>query len=247
MLLSTLQTTLLRPIQPANPTRLDSHELSRVAYIVTDEGQLGADVSAITDANGIRAKWFRSASGYLDYQRPEVPSCLLISLRLSNMSGLDFQRMLAGTITPPIILVSDDGDIPSCVCAMREGAHDFLTLPLVPSHLLNTMNAAFRKDTAALVVRQEREGLRKRWRSLTSREAEVMRYVVGGFLNKQTAAELSITENTVQVHRGRVMRKMRADSFATLVRMSLKLADWGEDSLFHTADDQTVGGHVSVQ
>src|SRR6187397_583123 len=96
------------------------------------------------------------------------------------------------------LVLSDDGDIPFCVRAIKEGAHDFPTLPLTTSRLLDAMNAAFQKDRANLVVRQENEALRNRWRSLTSREAEVMRHVVGGFLNKQTAAELRITENTVQ-------------------------------------------------
>lgn len=132
---------------------------------------------------------------------------------------------------PPTIVLSEAGDIPSCVRAIRGGAHDFLTLPLMAPHLIESIRTAFEKDEQVIAIRRENDSLRRRWKSLTSREAEVMRYVVDGFLNKQTASELSITENTVQVHRGRVMRKMGADSFAALVRMSLKLAEWGESSM----------------
>jgi DNA-binding CsgD family transcriptional regulator len=106
---------------------------------------------------------------------------------------------------------------------MKAGALDFLALPFVDAHLLDVMETAFKKDNAASAATLQEEELYRRWRSLTSREAEVMRYVVAGFLNKQTAGELNIAENTVQVHRGRIMRKMHADSFAALVRMSLRL------------------------
>jgi FixJ family two-component response regulator len=146
--------------------------------------------------------------------------------------------MLAPTSPPPIIFLSDRRDIPFCVRAIKEGAIDFLTLPLTTPHLLKAMEAAFAKDGAALLLRQQGGDLRNRWQSLTSREAEVMRYAVGGFLNKQTAAELSIAENTVQVHRGRVMRKMGADSFAALVRMALELAGYGERTFLHVAAEQ---------
>jgi FixJ family two-component response regulator len=151
------------------------------------------------------------------------------------MSGLDLQRLLSRTFSPPIIFLSDDGDIPSCVRAIKEGAHDFLTLPLMTTYLLKAMEAAFERDRSARALRQYNQSLRSRWRSLTPREAEVMRYVVDGFLNKQTAGELRITENTVQVHRGRVMRKMEADSLAALVSMALRLAACGEHSLLRVA------------
>ena len=225
------------PTQPSNRIGRESQNSSMVAYIVTDDENLGTDVASAIEARGIRAKWFKSALEYLVYNRPEGPSCLFISRGLLDPPGLDLKRMLAYNGNPPVIVLSDGGDIPSCVRAIKEGAHDFLTLPLIPSHLMDAMNAAFQKDREALVMRRKKDDLRSRWRSLTSREAEVMRYVVGGFLNKQTAAELGITENTVQVHRGRLMKKMQADSFAALVRMALKLADWGENSLLDARAD----------
>jgi len=237
-MLSSLQKTLtFSPSQPAHWTEMETHDPSRIAYLITNDEQLGSDLSVAIECCGIRAKWFRSASEYLAYKRPGIASCLVISQQLSDMSGLDLQRILSPTFTPPIIFLSNHGDIPLCVRAIKEGAHDFLTLPLLTSHLLEAMEAAFKKDGAALALRQENEDLRNRWKSLTSREAEVMRYVVGGFLNKQTAAELRITENTVQVHRGRVMRKMRADSFAALVRMSLRLAECGERTLLYAGGE----------
>jgi FixJ family two-component response regulator len=217
--------------QPAAHISRKSHDLSEIAYVLIDDEQLGGEITSTIEGGGIRAKWFRSATSYLAHERPEVASCLLISRRLLGMPGLDLQRFLGASITPPIIVLSNDGDIPSCVRAIKDGAHEFLALPFMRSQLLEAINEAFRKDRANLAMRQEQEDLRKRWESLTSREAEVMRYVVGGFLNKQTAAELNIAENTVQVHRGRVMRKMQADSFAALVRMSLRLSNPAADLL----------------
>jgi FixJ family two-component response regulator len=216
--------------QPATRVIRKSHDVSEIAYVVIDDEQLGAEITSTLKDSGIRAKWFGSAVSYLTCGRPEVPSCLLISRGLLGMPGLGLQRLLAGRIPPPIIVLSTDGDIPACVRTIKDGAHDFLTFPLVTSQLLGAINEGFQKDRANLAVHQEQEDLRNRWESLTSREAEVMRYVMGGFLNKQTAAELKIAENTVQVHRGRVMRKMQADSFAALVRMFLRLSD-SEESL----------------
>ena len=256
MLSSTLQTRSYVANQSVNWIGAGARDLSQIAYVVIDDELLGQDVSTIIQSQGVRAQRFRSASAYLACKRPDVASCLFIGRSLSDMSGLDLQRTLACTVTPPIIFLSDDGDIPSCVRAIKEGAHDYLTLPVISSHLLMVMQSAFRKEQATIALRREEEDLRKRWRSLTSREAEVMRYVVGGFLNKQTAYELRVAENTIQVHRGRVMRKMRADSFASLVCMSLRLAERGENALLRTFDEQRSenkrafandGGSVSVR
>ncbi len=210
-----------------------------MAYIVTDNQRLGIDFEAALDTCDIEARWFRSASAFLAYKQPEALSCLLIGQTLLDMSGLDLQRELANTFSPPIIFLSDDGDIPSCVRAIKEGALDCLALPLVTSRLMQAMENAFNRHASALTIRHENEILRSRWLSLTSREAEVMRYVVDGFLNKQTAGELRIAENTVQVHRGRVMKKMRADSLASLVCMALRLAECNEPSLLQVFSQRT--------
>jgi len=217
----------------------ESCEPCRIAYIVTDDEQLVVHMSDMVERAGIQMKWFRSASEYLGYERPIVASCLLISRKISDVSGLDLQRKLGPTMCPPIIFLSDEGDISLCVRAIKEGAYDFLTIPAISSRLLETMEAAFTKDRAAIIMRRKDEELLRRWRSLTRRETEVMRYTVAGFLNKQTAGDLGIAENTVQVHRGRVMRKMCADSLAALVRMSVRLADRGENSLLHAVPSPT--------
>jgi len=225
--------------QPATRVSRESHDLSEIAYVLIDDEELGPQISSAIEDSGIRAKWFRSPANYLAYGPPEAASCLLISRGLLGMPGLDLQRFFADRIPPPIIVLSNDGDIPACVRAIKDGAHDFLTFPLVTSRLLEAISEGFQKDRANFAMRQEQEDLRNRWQSLTLREAEVMRYVVGGFLNKQTAAELRISENTVQVHRGRVMRKMQADSFAALVCMSLQLSDPEEGLILR--------GHIDPQ
>jgi len=234
MFQSAIQTRASRAPRSISQIDRKASEGSRVAYVLSDDPKLHHEVHAVVHASDVQTCWFRSASRYLAHRRSASSSCILASPRLSDMCGFELQRVLTGTFAPPIILLSDDRDIPSCVRAIKDGAHDVLTLPLIKEHLLHAMLSAFEIDRRNLLLRDENEKLRGRWRSLTSREAEVMRYAVDGFLNKQTAAELRIAENTVQVHRGRVMRKMGADSFAELVRFSLKLAQWGENSLLHT-------------
>jgi FixJ family two-component response regulator len=207
MLFSNLQAGASFPAQSAARISGETRDSSRIAYLVSGDEQLGHSFRAAMQGCEIRTRWFRSASAYLAYERPEMASCLLISQKLSDMTGLDLQRLLSRALSPPIIFLSDDGDIPSCVRAIKDGAHDFLTLPLMTSYLLKAMDGAFERDQSARALQQHNESLRSRWQSLTPRETEVMRYVVGGFLNKQTAGELRIAENTVQVHRGRVMRQ----------------------------------------
>ena len=226
------------PFRPAHRIGVGAEAPSRIAYLVINDEELAEDLRAAIEHSGIQARLFRSTEEYLACRRSEVASCLLISRQLSDKSGLDLPTMLAPASSPPIIVLSDQRDIPACVRAIKEGAHDFLTLPIVTPRLLEAIEAAFKKDAAALVLRERSRDLRNRWQSLTSREAEVMRYAVGGFLNKQTAAELRIAENTVQVHRGRVMRKMHAESFAALVRMSLQLLECGERILLHNSSEQ---------
>ena len=211
-------------------------------YVLSDDPKLHREIHAVVEASDVQTFWFRSASLYLAHQRSSSSSCLLVSPRLSDRCEVDLQRVLAGIFAPPVILLFADRDIASCVRAIKDGAHDVLTLPLIKDRFLDAIRTAFEVDRQNLLLRDESERLRSRWHSLTSREAEVMRYVVGGFLNKQTAAELRIAENTVQVHRGRVMRKMGADSFAELVRLSLKLAQWGEHSLLQTTAIKTREG-----
>jgi FixJ family two-component response regulator len=216
-----MSSRLVTAPQPVSANRAE--QSSRVACVASDDEQLTVEVRKAVEGRGITVRHFRSAFDYLACERPDIETCLLIGRNLTDMTGLELQRMVVKMHGPPIVFVSAERDIPSCVRAIKGGALDFLTLPFADAHLIDVMEIAFKKDQALLAARLREDDLYRRWQSLTSREAEVMRYVVAGFLNKQTAAELSITENTVQVHRGRVMRKMEADSFAALVRMSLRL------------------------
>ena len=229
MLAHVLDTRISFPLRAIHPER---KPLTPTVIIATDDERISAAMAPILCGSGTEVLRFKSASAYFAYGRPHTPWCVLLGNRLADMSGLEFQRMLAGNSAPPIIFLSADGDIPSCVQAIRHGADDYLALPVNHLDLATAMKRAFERGQSLLAMRQEDDNLRGRWNSLTSREAEIMRYVVDGFLNKQTAAELNISENTVQVHRGRIMRKMRANSFASLVRMSLRLAACGEATSF---------------
>jgi FixJ family two-component response regulator len=161
-----------------------------------------------------------SASEYLRMPRPDVPACLILDVGLAEMSGFDLQRQLGNEDHPPIICITANGDIPTCVRAIKAGAIDFLTKPCRKSDLMAAIDTAIALDRRVRGERLERERLRQRHACLTPREQEVLPLVVGGFLNKQAAARLGICETTLQIHRSRVMRKMKADSLAQLVRMA---------------------------
>jgi FixJ family two-component response regulator len=166
---------------------------------------------------------FGTAAAYIEAKREDQMACLIVDLDLSDISGLEFQRRLANTGAPPVIFVAADGDPASCVRAVKNGAVDVLLEPVDPKELLASVELAFARDQRGRSERLERVSLLKRWRTLTPRETEVFHHTVAGLLNKQAAAELGVAENTYQVHRGRVMRKMQAGSLADLVRMSMKL------------------------
>jgi FixJ family two-component response regulator len=163
------------------------------------------------------------AADYVATARDERAACLIIDLDFPDLTGLETQRVLAGSGAPPIIFVTERGDATSGVRAMKDGAVDFMIEPLDYCQLTAAIELAFAIDRRNRNERFERMALLACWRSLTPREAEVFRYTTAGFLNKQGAAELGIAENTYQIHRGRVMRKMKANSLADLVRMSTKL------------------------
>jgi FixJ family two-component response regulator len=166
---------------------------------------------------------FRSGSEYLEHNRTDDSSCLILDLHLPDMSGLDLQRRLLEKANPPVIFVSGQCDIPSTVRAMKAGAIEFLTKPVDPEALISAVRVAFTKDLEQRRKTAELDSLQRQFAHLTSREREVLPLVAGGMLNKQAAAVLGITEVTVQVHRGQIMKKMEASSFADLVRMAGKL------------------------
>jgi FixJ family two-component response regulator len=152
-----------------------------------------------------------------------VPGCLVLDIKLPDVNGLDFQRQLAATDHIPIVFITGHGDIPTTVRAIKEGALDFLTKPFSDEALLQAVKAALDQDRKALKVRIELAQLTARYSSLTPREREVLPLIVAGLLNKQAAAELGISEFTLQIHRSNVMRKMAAGSLPELVRLAGRL------------------------
>ena len=173
---------------------------------------------------GFAAQTFGSATEFIQAKRPDVSACLILDVELPDLSGLDLQTDLAKSgIELPIIFLTGHGDIPKSVRAMKAGAVEFLTKPFRTEELLEAVGQALGRDSEVRKQRSDTSELRKRLGTLTPRERQVLALVVAGFLNKQIAGELGITELTIKAHRGRVMRKMNATSLADLVRMAEKL------------------------
>lgn len=198
-----------------------------VVYLVDDDPRLREGLSELLASHDIEHVAFASASDYLEYTRSDRSACLILDLKLPDIYGLDLQHQLAGTNSPPIIFISGYADIPSSVRAMKAGAIEFLTKPVEEATLLAAIRAGFAKDRQQRQTAAELASLRERFSTLTPREQEVLPLVTDGMLNKQSAALLGVSEVTLQVHRGQIMRKMKADSFADLVRMAEKLGIFG--------------------
>ena len=195
----------------------------QVVFVIDDDPSMRTAIKELIEAVGISCQTFGSGQELLNATLPDVPSCLVLDVRLPGLSGLNLQRELtARDIHIPIIFITGHGDIPMSVQAMKAGAVEFLTKPFRDQDLLDAIEQATERDRSARRQSTEIRELQERSEALTPRELEVMRLVVAGLLNKQIAAELGISEKTVNVHRAQVMHKMQADSLAELVRMSEK-------------------------
>ena len=196
--------------------------MSRV-FVVDDEVSIRESLELLMGAEGWRVETFASAADFMSRPRATVPCCLVLDVRLPGLSGLELQRQLAGQTDIPIIFITGYGDVPTSVQAMKAGAFDFLTKPLKNDMLVAAIRHALERSRAALVHEAEMVELRMHYASLSPRERDVMALVVSGLLNKQVGEELGISEITVKAHRGRVMRKMKADSLPALVTMAARL------------------------
>jgi FixJ family two-component response regulator len=199
-------------------------EPAAIVFVVDDDASVREALQRLVRSAGLRVEAFASAEEFLHRAPADAPSCVLLDLRLPDLSGLDLQRRMAeSNHHTPIVFITGHGDIPTTVRAMKAGAVEFLTKPLVEGDVLESIRQAIARDRAAREHQAAAADMRDRYASLTPREQEVMAWVVSGLLNKQVAGELGISEETVKVHRGQVMRKMGADSLADLVRMSGRL------------------------
>jgi FixJ family two-component response regulator len=195
-----------------------------IVYVIDDDDLVRRGLESMIRSVGLRVQGFAAARDYLETKRPDAPGCLVLDVRLPDLSGLDLQRQLAEMqIQTPIIFITGHGDIPMTVRAMRAGAVEFLTKPIRGQDLLDAIQRAIARDQELRKEKGELAELRERFASLTPREMEVLKLVVAGSLNKQIAFELGTSELTIKTHRARVMEKTRAESLAHLVRMFERL------------------------
>jgi FixJ family two-component response regulator len=195
----------------------DPHSL---IFIVDDDASVREAVSNLLESVGFRTQVFPSTEQFQSAARPEVPSCLLLDVRLPGVSGLEFQEMLAQAgISIPIIFITAHGDVPMTSRAMKGGAIDFLMKPFQKEDLLEAIHQGLERDRRRREEQAELSRLQSRFDELTAREGEVLELVGAGLTNKEAAAKLGISEVTIKMHRGQVMRKMKAASLAELVRM----------------------------
>jgi FixJ family two-component response regulator len=205
-------------------------EAISTVIVIDDDPAVRESIGSLLRSVGLRAKLLASVDEFLKTGRTDGPTCLVLDVRLPGRSGLDFQRELAAAdIHLPIIFVTGHGDIPMSVTAMKGGAIEFLTKPFRDQDLLDAIQLGIARDRARLDSDTAIAGLRARFETLTRREREVMALVAAGRLNKQIAYEIGVSEITVKVHRGQVMRKMQAASLPDLARMADRLKLTGEE------------------
>jgi len=195
-----------------------------LVFVIDDDPSVRSSLKFLLSTVGLQAETFESGDSFLRRKSPDIPSCLVLDVRLPGLSGLDFQRELAArNICIPIVFLTGHGDIPMSVRAMKAGAVEFLTKPFRDQDLLDAVRIALDRDRARREQEKEMADIQRRFDSLTSREQEVVSMVVAGMLNKQIAAELGTAESTVKVQRSRAMEKMQAASLAELIKMVEKV------------------------
>jgi FixJ family two-component response regulator len=190
-----------------------------VVFVIDDDASTREALQSLVRSVGLEVQLFGSTREFLQTKRPDAPGCLVLDVRLPGASGLDFQHELASSsIDLPIIFVTGYGDIPMSVRAMKAGAVDFLSKPFRDQDMLDAVTAALERDAQRRTEAAAKEDLRAQYETLTAREREVMGYVTAGLMNKQVAGLIGLSEITVKIHRGNVMRKMQVRSLADLVR-----------------------------
>ena len=194
-----------------------------MVYVVDDDAPVLRAVSRLLRLAGFRVESFSSPRRFLDHRDTTVPSCLVLDLAMPEFNGLEVQQtLLSESNTLPIIFLTGAADVPESVCAMKQGAFDFLIKPVQRDVLVRAVNKALAKNRAARQAQEEVADFRRYLKTLTPREFEVFGYVISGRLNKQTAADIGAAEKTIKVHRGRIMKKMNVQSVAELVRLAVR-------------------------